>query len=71
MENGICTLNVSASSIAALPDDERAQQMVLWSIADSLYSIEAVEGLRILADGEELQYFKSVPVESVASRPEG
>ena len=71
VENGICTLNVSASSIAALPDDERAQQMVLWSIADSLYSIEAVEGLRILADGEELQYFKSVPVESVASRPEG
>lgn len=71
VENGVCTLNVSAASVAGLPEDERTQQMVLWSLADSLYSIASVEGLRVLADGEELQYFRSVPVESVAVRPEG
>ena len=40
--------------------------MILWSLADSLYSIDSVEEIRLLADGEELKLFGSVPVESVA-----
>ena len=45
--------------------------MMLWSLADSLYSIGSVEELRLLADGEELTAFGMIPVESVASRPQG
>lgn len=71
VENGICTLNISAASLEALPGDERRQQLILWSLADSLYSVESVEGLRLLADGEELNSFGDIPVESVAVRPEG
>ena len=71
VESGVCTLNISAASLQTLPEDQRAQEMALWSIADSLYSISSVESLRILADGEELPYFGSVPVENVAARPEG
>ena len=61
----------NAASLALLPGDEEAQRMALWSLADSLYSIGAVEELRLLADGEELEFFGLIPVESVAVRPKG
>lgn len=71
MESGVCYVNISAASLAALPEDETLQRMMLWSLADSLYSIGSVEELRLLADGEELTAFGMIPVESVASRPQG
>lgn len=45
--------------------------MILWSLSDSLYSMEKVEGLRFLVDGQELLRFGSVPVDSVLTRPQG
>ena len=71
VDSGICYLSLPASSLALLPQDGQAQQMILWSLADSLYSIDSVEEIRLLADGEELKLFGSVPVESVAVRPQG
>ena len=71
MENGVCYVNIPASSLETLPEDEEQQRMMLWSLADSLYSIGSVEELRLLADGEELTAFGMIPVESVASRPQG
>ena len=71
MESGVCYVNISASSLAALPEDETMQRMMLWSLADSLYSIDSVEELRLLADGEELTSFGLIPVESAAARPQG
>ena len=67
----MCYVNISAASLAALPEDETLQRMMLWSLADSLYSIDAVEELRLLADGEELTHFGLIPVESAAARPKG
>ena len=71
VDSGVCYLSLPASSLALLPQDGQTQQMILWSLADSLYSIESVEEIRLLADGEELKLFGSVPVESVAVRPQG
>ena len=71
VDNGICYVSLPASSLAMLPEDEQTQRMILWSLADSLYSLESVEELRLLADGEELQSFGSIPVETVAVRPQG
>ena len=71
VENGICYVSLPASSLGMLPPDEQAQRMALWSLADSLYSLESVTELRLLADGEELELFGSIPVESVAVRPKG
>ena len=71
VENGVCTVGISGASLEALPEDEWQQQMILWSLADSLYSMEAVSELRLRSGGEELAFFGSVPVESVAVRPEG
>ena len=71
VDNGICYVSLPAASLELLPEDEQTQRMILWSLADSLYSIDTVEEIRLLADGEELEMFGAVPVESVAVRPQG
>ena len=71
VDEGICYVNISAESLTALPESETEQQLILWSLSDSLYSIETVNELRFLADGEELTYFGSVPLDTVAVRPKG
>ena len=64
-------MNLPASSLEGLPEEEHAQQQILWSLADSLYSLETVESIRFLSGGQELTRFGGIPVESVASRPQG
>jgi len=71
VDSGVCTLSLAAASLDALPDDPQRQQMILWSLADSIYSIGSVEKLRLLSGGEELEFFGLVPVDTVAVRPEG
>lgn len=71
MENGICYVNISAASLETLPEDENRQRMMLYSLTDSLYSIESIEELRLLVDGEEMTHFGLIPVESAAVRPKG
>ena len=71
VDDGICSVSISEESLAALPEDESAQRRILWSLSDSLYSIETVRGLRLLSNGEELTYFGLIPVETVAVRPQG
>lgn len=71
VDNGICYVSLPASSLNMLPADEQTQRMALWSLADSLYSLDSVTEIRLLADGEELEFFGSIPVESVAVKPQG
>jgi len=71
VENGVCFVNLPASSLGLLPDDRAQQEQILWSIAESLYSLPSVEELRLLCDGEELALFGAVPVDSFATRPKG
>ncbi|RAZ94757.1 hypothetical protein DK853_33520, partial [Klebsiella oxytoca] len=46
VDSGVCYLSLPASSLALLPQDGQTQQMILWSLADSLYSIDSVEEIR-------------------------
>lgn len=71
VDSGICYVSLPAASLELLPEDRASQQTILWSLAESLYSVEAVEELRLLADGEELTSFGLIPVETVAVRPKG
>lgn len=71
VDSGICYVSLPSSSLAMLPADEQTQRMALWSLADSLYSLDSITELRLLADGEELEMFGSIPVESVAVKPQG
>ena len=71
VDDGICYVNISAESLAELPEDEAAQRLILWSLSDSLYSTETIRELRFLSNGEEMAYFGLIPVETVAVRPQG
>lgn len=71
VDNGVCYVSLPAQSLETLPEEEWAQRMVLWSLADSLYSIDSIEEIRLLADGEELELFGQVPVDMIAARPQG
>lgn len=71
VEDGICRINIPSSSLLTLPSDEEAQHLILWSLAESLYSLEYIREIRLMTDGEELDRFGSVPVSSIAERPQG
>ena len=70
-EDGICLIHLPPQTIQTLPEDELTQSMILWSLSESLYSLEYIQGIRLLVDGEELEYFGSVPVSSITERPQG
>ena len=71
VENGVCYVSLPAASLAMLPEDEETQRMILWSLADSLYTLDSIEEIRLLADGEELEFFGAVPVADISVRPQG
>lgn len=71
VEDNICYLNLSPAALDLLPPDAEAQRLALWSLADSLYSMDSVQELHLLAGGVDLEYFGSIPVEIVAFRPMG
>ena len=70
IENGICYVSLPAAALELLPEDGERQALILQSLARSLYSMETVEELRLLVDGEELELFGQIPVESAALRPD-
>ncbi len=70
-EDGVCVIHLSAQTLQTLPPDEYTQNLILWSLAESLYSLDYIHEIRLLVDGEELEYFGNVPVSSIATRPQG
>ena len=54
VENGVCTLHVSAESLGNLPEDPEQQSLILISLRESFRSIETVDGLRLISGGEEV-----------------
>lgn len=72
VDSGVCYVSLPSSALELLPEDEAGQRLILYSLAESLYSMETVEELRLLADGEEISLFGQVPVEEASvRRPEG
>ena len=70
VENRTCYLSLPAESVMLLPEDVRQQELILQSIAYSIYSMEGVDELRIIVDGQEVSQFGQVPVEEFAFRPD-
>ncbi len=71
VDNGVCYVSLPAASLELLPEEAQVQRMILWSLAESLYSLEPIEEIRLLVDGEALEFFGQVPVESIAVRAQG
>ena len=70
-EDGICWIHLLPQTILTLPEDEYTQNLILWTLAESLYSLEYIDEIRLLVEGEELEYFGNVPVSSIGVRPQG
>ena len=70
VENRICYLSLPALTLETLPEETAQQTMLLQSIASSIYSMDTVDEICILADGEELEYFGVVPVDLIRFRPD-
>lgn len=72
VDSGVCYVSLSAASLSALPEDAQTQQLILLTLSESLYaSLESIEELQFLADGEALELFGQIPTEGVAVRPQG
>ena len=70
VENGICYLSIPGTSLETLPDDPWQQELILRSLGSSIYSMEGVDEICLLADGGEIQAFGEVPVDIIRLRPE-
>ena len=71
VDNGVCYVSLPAASLEMLPEEAQVQRMILWSLAESLYSVDSIEEIRLLVDGEALEFFGQIPVESIAVRAQG
>ena len=71
VDNGVCYVSLPAASLELLPEEAQVQQMILWSLAESLYSLDTIEEIRLLVDGEALEFFGQIPVENIAVRAQG
>lgn len=71
VEGRTCYLSLSARALERLPEAGEDQERILASIAGSIYSMEGVDELRLLVDGQESSVFGQVSAEPYTFRPEG
>lgn len=64
-EGGTCYLNLPSSVTVLLPEDADAQNRMIQGLVDSLCSLEGVEQVQLMLDGEYMLMLGSVPI----SRP--
>ena len=60
VDGGLCHADFSVELLSAIPDDPKQQELVLSSIVESLCSLEQVEQVQLLVEGEPLERYGSV-----------
>lgn len=70
VESRTCFLSLSSKAVERLPEDEETQALILASIANSIYSMDGVDELRLLVDGVESSTFGKVSMAPYTFRPE-
>ena len=55
MENGVCYADLSAALLESVPDSREEQELVVYSIVNTLCSLETVDGVQLLVEGEGLE----------------
>lgn len=69
VEDGICRINFPNASLQTLPEDAETQQLILYSLTRSLYSLDHIKGIRFSGDGVEIMKFGLIPLSDVIKRP--
>ena len=65
VEDGTCYLNLAGSVTALLPEDNAEQEQMIQGLVDSLCSMEDVNQVQLMVDGEYQMMLGCVPI----SRP--
>lgn len=60
MDQGICKVDLSHEFTDSCPAEERAQQMAVYAIVNSLTSLSAVDRVQLSVEGQTLDYYGSV-----------
>ncbi len=69
VEEGICYLSLPAKTLETLPESVKGQEQLVRALANSIYSMETVDEICILADGEELEHIGVVDLDLIRFRP--
>lgn len=56
-DDGICTVDLSEVFLEAAPDDAGEQALIVYSIVNTLCSLETVESVRFMVEGEEVSRY--------------
>lgn len=60
VDDGVCSADLSAELLDAVPDDFRRQELVLTSVVETLCSLDQVEQVLLLVEGEPLERYGSI-----------
>lgn len=60
VDDGICTANLSGELLSGIPDDPVRQELLISSVVETLCSLDAVEQVQLLVEGEPLERYGSV-----------
>lgn len=56
-DDGVCIVDLSEVFVEAAPDDAGEQALIVYSIVNTLCSLETVEAVRFMVEGEELSRY--------------
>lgn len=60
LDDGVCYANLSADLLENMPGDRAGQELVVWSIVETLCSLDKVEQVQILVEGQLLERYGGV-----------
>ena len=70
LENGIATVDFSDEFVSNRPRTALSERMTLYSIVNSLTELDDINGVRILVEGEKLDYYQYFRMPEVMVRSE-
>lgn len=60
LEDGVCTVDLSAEFLAGMPEDSGGQNLVIYAIVDTLGNLDSVDSVRLQVEGEPLARYGGV-----------
>lgn len=67
VDNGVCTADLSAELLDAVPSDPVRQELVISSIVETLRSLDQVEQVLLLVEGEPLERYGGIELSAPLS----
>lgn len=60
MDGGVCSVNVSSALLGEMPETAEERELVIESLVDTLCSLDAVEQVQVLVEGESVSRYGEI-----------